>query len=414
MKIQKAAVIGAGTMGAGIAQVLSQAGIEVILKDIAQDMLDRGMSNIRRMYDSRVKREVLTQAEADFLIANVKASTTYDGFQDVDLVIEAALETIDLKLKIFQDLDTHCSPNTILASNTSALSISEIAAHTKRPERVLGMHFFNPAQTMKLVEVIPGLRTGPAIVEQMMELCRDLHKIPVKVEECPGFLVNRVLFPYLNEALHVLEEGNATPEQIDKAAVEFGLPMGPFTLFDMTGLDVCLHVENFLYGEYGERFKPAAILKLLVEKGHLGQKSGAGFFKHEKGQVPKKDEPKQLNADLQGLLEIAAKGRQKGKASRPFDVHRIIWPMFNEAIFAVQEHVVQPQDVDVAMEHGTGLKRGLLSLSEEKGFDWCIKEMDQYKEGYGERFCPAWLLRKLVRARVHDFSQLEQTAVGVR
>lgn len=414
MKIQKAAVIGAGTMGAGIAQVLSQSGIEVILKDIAQDMLDRGMANIRRMYDSRVKKEVLTQAEADFLIANVKLSTTYDGFQDLDLVIEAALETIDLKLKIFQDLDAHCSPNAILATNTSALSISEIAASTKRPERVLGMHFFNPAQTMKLVEVIPGLRTTPAIVDQMMELCRDLHKIPVKVEECPGFLVNRVLFPYLNEALHVLEEGIATPEEIDKAAVEFGLPMGPFTLFDMTGLDVCLHVENFLYGEYGERFKPAGILKLLVDKGHLGQKSGAGFFKHEKGQVPKKDEPKQLNPDLKGLLETAAKQRIKPKSSRPFDVHRIILPMFNEAIFAVQEHVVQPKDVDVAMEHGTGLKRGLLSLAEEKGFDWCIKEMDQLKDSYGDRFTPAWLMRKLVRARVHDFSQFEQTPVGVR
>lgn len=413
MKIQKAAVIGAGTMGAGIAQVLSQAGIEVILKDVAQEMLDRGMANIRRMYDSRVKKEILTQAEADFLLTNVKLSTTYDGFKDVDLVIEAALETIDLKLKIFQDLDAHCSPNAILATNTSALSISEIAAGTKRPERVLGMHFFNPAQTMKLVEVIPGLRTSKAIVEQMVALCKDLHKIPVKVEECPGFLVNRVLFPYLNEALHVLEEGLATPEQIDKAAVEFGLPMGPFTLFDMTGLDVCLHVQNFLYGEYGERFKPAGILKLLVDKGHLGQKSGAGFFKHEKGQVPKKDEPKQLNPELKALLEKAGKERDKAAGSRPFDVHRIILPMFNEAVYAVQEGVVDHKDVDVAMEHGTGLKRGLLSLAVEKGLPWCVQEMDQYKQAYGSRFCPAWLMRKLVRARVHDFAALEQTPVGV-
>ncbi len=413
MKIQKAAVIGAGTMGAGIAQVLSQAGIEVILKDIAQDMLDRGLANIRRMYDSRVKKEILTQAEADFLIANVKLSTTYDGFKDVDLVIEAALETIDLKLKIFQDLDANCPPNAILATNTSALSISEIAAGTKRPERVIGMHFFNPAQTMKLVEVIPGLRTSKTVVEQMVALCRDLHKIPVKVEECPGFLVNRVLFPYLNEACHVLEEGRTTPEEIDKAAVEFGLPMGPFTLFDMTGLDVCLHVQNFLYGEYGERFKPAGILKLLVDKGHMGQKSGAGFFKHEKGQVPKKDEPKQLNPDLKALLEQARKGHDQAAGSRPFDVHRIILPMFNEAVYAVQEGVVDHKDVDVAMEHGTGLKRGLLSLAEEKGMQWCVEEMDQYEKAYGSRFCPAWLMRKLVRARVHDFSTLEQTPVGV-
>lgn len=414
MKIQKAAVIGSGTMGAGIAQVLSQAGIEVILKDIKQEFLDRGMSNIKRMYDSRVKKELLTQADADAKIANITTSTTYDGFADVDLVIEAALETIDLKLAIFKDLDAHCPADAILATNTSALSISEIAAHTKRPERVLGMHFFNPAQTMKLVEVIPGLRTDPKIVETALELCRSLKKIPVKVEECPGFLVNRVLFPYLNEALHVVEEGIATPEEIDKAAVEFGLPMGPFTLFDMTGLDVCLHVTNYLYSEYGQRFEPAGIMKLLVDKGHMGQKSGAGFFKHEKGKVPSKDEPKVLNPDLAGLLEIARKERKQPSSSRPFDVHRIVLPMFNEAMLAVQEHVVAHQDVDVAMEHGTGLKRGLLSLAKDKGFDWCVKEMDLYKESYGERFCPAWLLRKLVRARVHDFSVLEQTPVAAR
>jgi len=218
MKVQKAAVVGAGAMGSGIAQVLSAAGIEVILKDVKQDFVDRGLANIKRMYDSRVKKGTLSQTEADYLFANVKGATDYKGFEDVDLVIEAALETIEIKKEIFSELDKICPPHAVLASNTSALSISEIAACTKRPQQVLGMHFFNPAQTMKLVEVIPGIRTAKRTVDGALALCRELNKVPVKVEECPGFLVNRLLFPYLNEALYVLQEGKVSPHDMDKAA----------------------------------------------------------------------------------------------------------------------------------------------------------------------------------------------------
>lgn len=415
MKLQKAAVVGAGTMGAGIAQVLSAAGLEVVLKDVSQEFVDRGLANIKRMYDSRVKKEAITQADADKFFKLVTGATTYDAFADVDIVIEAALETIDIKRDIFKELDKRCPPHAILASNTSALSISEIGASTKRPEKVLGMHFFNPAQFMKLVEVIPGVRTSAQTVETAMELCKQLGKIAVKVEECPGFLVNRVLFPYLNEALYVLEEGIATPEQIDKAAVEFGLPMGPFTLFDMTGIDVCAHVTNFLYGEYGLRFEPAPVLKGLVDKGHLGQKSGSGFFMHAKGQVPGKDEPKTVNPELKPLLDSVRKNNGKAEhRSKAFEAHRIVLPMFNEALYAVQEGVVRPEDVDVAMEYGCGLKRGLMSLAREKGFDWCLNELESYQEIYGERFRPAWMLRKLVRGGIHDFNSLQQTPVGAR
>ncbi len=412
MKVEKAAVIGAGTMGAGIAQVLSQAGIEVILKDVKQEFVERGLASIQRMYESRVKKEVLTQPEADHLFAMIQGTTSWEGFADVDLVIEAALETIDLKLEIFGELDRRCPSRTILATNTSALSISEIAQHTKRPDKVVGMHLFNPAQAMKLVEVIPGIETSHQTVELALELCRELHKIPVKVEECPGFLVNRLLFPYLNEALHVLEEGIAEPESVDKAAVAFGLPMGPFTLLDMTGIDVCSHVTSFLYGEYGVRFEPVSILKSLVGKGQLGQKSGCGFYVHEKGKPPAKEEPRKLNPELNDLLATIRKGRMQPKASRTFDVNRVILPMFNEAIYAIQEGVVQAKDVDVAMEFGCGLTRGLLSLAEEKGFAWCLAEMEAYQEVLGERFRPAWLLRKLVRGGVHDFTRLH-AAVAV-
>jgi 3-hydroxyacyl-CoA dehydrogenase len=415
MNVQKAAVVGAGTMGAGIACALALAGIEVILKDVKQEFVDRGLANIKKMFESRVKKEVLSQAEAERLLKLVTGSTGYDGFGEVDIVIEAAIETINLKLDIFKELDKHCPAHAILASNTSALSISEIAAATRRPDKVVGMHFFNPAQTMKLVEVIPGVRTSETTVKAATELCKRLQKTPVRVEECPGFLVNRVLFPYLNEALYVLEEGIADAETIDKAAVEFGLPMGPFTLFDMTGIDVCAHVTNFLYNEYGPRFEPAPVLKALVDKGFLGQKSGAGFFMHTRGVTPGKDQPKQINPELKPIIDMAHTGNGRAvKRSRPFDVYRIILPMFNEVMYAIEEGVVKPEDVDLAMANGTGLKRGLLSLAREKGFEWLLKELDSYQELYGERFRACWLLRKLVRGGIHDFADLNQTPVGAK
>ncbi len=412
MKIQKAAVLGAGAMGCGIAQVLSQAGIEVILKDIDQAFVERGLANIKRMYDSRVKKEVLTEKEADDLFALIKGSTSFDGFNNVDLVIEAALEKIDVKLEIFKTLDEVCPSRAILASNTSALSISEIASATKRPEKVVGMHFFNPAQFMKLVEVIPGVKTAEETVKIALDLCKQLGKTPVRVRECPGFLVNRILFPYMNEAIYVLQEGAATPEQVDQAAVEFGLPMGPFTLFDMTGIDICGHVNEFLYSEYGPRFETAPLLKLMMKEGQLGQKSGAGFYVHEKGQPAQKDAPKTINPRLEKLAKEA--GTAATKASPPFDVYRVILPMFNEAIYAVQEQVVTATDVDVAMQNGCGLNRGLLSIAEDKGLDWCLKQLESYQERYGERFRPSWLLRQLARAGIHDFSKLEKAPAAVR
>ena len=412
MKVQKAAVVGAGTMGAGIAQVLSAAGIEVILKDVQEDFVDRGLANIKRMYDSRVKKGTLTQSEADALFANVKGSTQYTGFGDVDLVIEAALETIEVKRQIFQELDKHCPPHAILASNTSALSISEIGACTKRPDKVIGMHFFNPAQFMKLVEVIPGLKTSKQSTELALSLCRELNKVPVKVEECPGFLVNRLLFPYLNEALYVLQEGEASIHEIDRAAVEFGLPMGPFTLFDMTGIDVCAHVTQFLYQEYGPRFEPAPLLALMVEKKFLGQKSGAGFYMHPAGAVAKKDEEKQLNPELAALIKQANALRPAVGNAKNFDAHRVIMPMFNEALYAIQEKVAEPLDVDVAMQYGCGLNRGLVSLAEDKGFEWCLNELDEQQAIHGERFRAAWILRKLVRGSISNFKTLNLEPVA--
>ncbi|HEY9777354.1 MAG TPA: 3-hydroxyacyl-CoA dehydrogenase NAD-binding domain-containing protein [Planktothrix sp.] len=411
MKVQKAAVIGAGAMGGGIAQVLSQAGIEVLLKDIEQSYVDKGLANIKRMYDSRVKKEVMTQSEADRLFGLIEGTTSYDGFTNVDIVIEAALEQINVKVDIFKHLDSICPSRTILATNTSALSISEIGSATRRAEKVVGMHFFNPAQFMKLVEVIPGVRTSNETVEAAVELCKNLKKTAVRVKECPGFLVNRLLFPYLNEALYVLQEGIATPEEVDNAVVEFGMPMGPFTLLDMTGIDVCAHVNEFLYSEYGPRFLPSPLLAKFMQHKQLGQKTGAGFFRHDKDQPAKKGEPKQVNPMLEKLVKEANQNVAPAKSSKKFEALRVLLPMFNEATYALQEDVVQAADVDVAMQLGCGMTNGLLTIAKDKGLDWCLKELEQYQAVHGERFRPSWLLKKLVRAGVKDFSSLEPATV---
>lgn len=414
MKLEKAVVIGAGAMGSGIAQVMSQAGIKVVLKDVKQEFVDRGLQNIKRMYDSRVKREALTQAEADKLFANIKGTTDFSDIDNPDIVIEAALEEIDVKTAIFKELDSICPKKTILATNTSALSVSEIASVTKRADKVLGMHFFNPAQTMKLVEVIPGVETSKETIDLAMTLCKDLGKEPVHVKECPGFLVNRVLFPYMNEALWALQEGKVSPQEIDDKVVEFGLPMGPFTLFDMTGIDICAHVVHFLYEEYGPRFEPAPLLKVMVEEGHLGQKSGSGFYVHDKTKPVQKGEPKTINPKLEELIQKANKlVKAPGKSTRAFEAQRVILPMFNEAVYALQEEVVTASDVDVAMKYGCGLKRGLLTLASDKGLSWCLDELVAYQGELGERFRPAWMMKKLVRAGVHDFSNSKKEALCV-
>ncbi len=416
MRVQRAAVIGAGAMGSGIACVLSQCGIEVLLKDVEQAAVDRGLGNIKKMFDSRVKKG-MAQTEADKLFALVQGTTSYEDFKNVDLVIEAAFEEISVKLDIFKTLDEICPPRAILATNTSALSISEIAAATNRPEKVVGMHFFNPAQFMKLVEVIPGVKTSDETVKVALELCRDMQKTPVKVEECPGFLVNRVLFTYMNEALYVLQEGLATPEEIDAKVVEFGLPMGPFALFDMTGIDVCAHVNKFLYSQYGPRFSPSPLLAKMVAAGALGQKTGAGFYLHDKNAL--KGEAKKINPALQEMIAQANKETASTSETKPsgkakgFDALRVILPMLNESIYCLQEQVVAADDIDIAMQNGCGFKIGLIAMAKEKGLAWCLQELTAYHQAHGERFRPAWLLVKLVGAQVHDFSELNKKPIAV-
>ena len=253
MYIFKAGVVGAGTMGAEIAQVISFSGLPVVLKDVDQCMLDKGMETIRQIYQRRVDKGKMSPGEMADKLSLVEPALSYDSFGDVDIVIEAVPEKMSIKKAVLAELQAAVPETTLFASNTSALSISEMATASDRPTKVIGMHFFNPAHVMKLVEIIPGLDTAQETVDDVVMFAESLRKIAVVVQECPGFLVNRLLMPYLNEATYCLQEGTATAGEIDAAMVEFGMPMGPFTLMDMLGIDVCQYVGKYLY----ERVRPA-------------------------------------------------------------------------------------------------------------------------------------------------------------
>lgn len=281
MYIFKAAVVGAGAMGAEIAEVISASELPVVLKDLDDAMVAKGLKRIEGIYAERVKRGKMTPQEMRNKMDLVIPATTFDDFGDVDFVVEAVPERIEIKKAVFAELDQVCPGQTILASNTSALSISEMASATKRPDKIVGFHFFNPASVMKLVEVIPGSQTSEETAATAMEFAQSLRKIPVRVKECPGFLVNRILMAGMAELLRVQEESAASPEEIDAVLRQAaGLPVGPFLLADMLGLDVVYHVAKTLEAAYGDRFHVPESLARLVEANHLGVKTGQGFYTH--------------------------------------------------------------------------------------------------------------------------------------
>ena len=279
--MKKIAVIGAGTMGNGIAHTFAQSGFEVQLIDIAQDSIDRGMATITKNLDRMVTKERISADDKQNTLNNITTFTNLkDGVKGVDLVVEAATENFDLKLRIFKDLDALCEAKTILATNTSSISITQIAAATNRPEKVIGMHFMNPVPIMKLVEIIRGYTTSDEVTELIMDLSRKLGKTPTEVNDYPGFVANRILMPMLNEAIETLYNGVAGVEEID-TVMKLGMahPMGPFQLADFIGLDVCLSILNVMYdGFKNPKYAPCPLLVNMVNAGKLGVKSGEGFY----------------------------------------------------------------------------------------------------------------------------------------
>ena len=377
-------------MGAEIAQVITYAGLPVVLKDVKEEFVQKGLERVRSIYKRRVDKGKMTDSEMNQKLALVIGSTNYDDFKDVDLVIEAVPEKMELKKQVFQDLEKVIGEGAILATNTSALSISELGAATKRAEKVIGMHFFYPASVMKLVEVIPGLATSQETVDDVTSFTESLRKIPVRVNECAGFLVNRLLMPYLNEAAFMLQEGAASREQIDKAVTDFGLPMGPFTLVDQLGLDICLDATKVLLDSYGNRMKPAEIWFKLYERKYFGAKTGAGFYSYSP------DKPDVLN-EVVGQVQKETK-----KAKTEFSIERLIFPMINEAAYCLEENVARAADIDMAMVAGAGFpqsKGGILKYADEIGLDHVLTVLEGFYSKYGDRFWPAPRLRRMVGAK---------------
>jgi len=279
MKIKKIAVIGAGTMGSGITQVVAQSGYKVTITDIKEEVVQKAIKTIEKYLQRSVEKKKLTPKDKDAALARINPARDLEGVIGVDVVIEAVPEEMSLKKEIFKKLDATTPSSTILATNTSSLSITKIASFTSRPEKVIGMHFFNPAPLMKAVEVIPGKATSKDTVDTIKELAKSLGKIPIEANDYPGFIVNRLLPLFMNEAMYLLMEGN-NKEDIDAAArLALNHPMGPLELADLCGLDVTLHTMESLYEGYGDpKYRPCPLLRKMVEAGYLGRKSGKGFY----------------------------------------------------------------------------------------------------------------------------------------
>lgn len=280
MSIQTVGIIGAGTMGNGIAQACAVTGINVVMVDISDAAVSKGLATIGSSLDRLIKKEKLTAADRDAALARIQVSTRYEDLQGAKLVIEAATENYDLKVKIVKQIDALVGPEVIIASNTSSISITKLAAVTGRPDRFIGMHFFNPVPLMALVEIIRGLQTSDATHAAVHDLAQRLGKSPITVKNAPGFVVNRILVPMINEAFFVLSEGLATPEDID-AGMKLGCnqPIGPLALADMIGLDVCLAVMEVYLNEFGDsKYRACPLLKEMVAAGRLGRKTGQGVY----------------------------------------------------------------------------------------------------------------------------------------
>src|SRR6266550_6368551 len=406
-KIVHASVIGAGVMGSGIAQWLSSRGVTVILRDVAREQINRGLANIEKIYADAVKRGLMPEEKAKQGRARICGSTAPMELRDVQFVIEATSERMEIKKEVFRELAMEAGPKTVVATNTSALPVSELADGTFSPEHVIGLHFFNPVSRMKLVEVVVAKQTSDDTRDRSLSFVRQIGKLPVVVRDSPGFLVNRVLFPYLLEAAELFESG-VDAEKIDRALVEWGMPMGPLRLIDEIGVDITIDIGNTLEKAYGQRDHVAALLLWLRDQQMLGRKTGAGFYKYEgRSQTPSDS----LMQWRRGVVAGGADPDRPAVSPRPepgssppaTDVdlpNRLIFLMVNEAARCVEEGVVgSPEDADYGMILGTGFapfRGGPLRFAEHFGLERVVEELEQLARTE-EKFAPCEILKKHAR-----------------
>lgn len=385
MPVVKAGVLGAGIMGGGIAQLLSNRGVWVRLKDINHDAIAKGLKAAYDVYMQSVKRKKLKPSDLAVKMGMISGSLDYSGFADADIVIEAVVENMDVKKKVFAELSQNVPAKTILASNTSSLSVTEMGKAVKDASKVIGFHFFNPVHRMPLLEIITTPATSKETLVSTLEFAKRLGKTPIIVKDAPGFLVNRILLAYINEAGRLLEQGS-TIVQIDRVATDFGMPMGPFTLSDEVGLDVGVKVLHILEAGLGGRFKPTAVFEKVYAMKLLGKKSGKGFYIHGK--------TRQVNPEVQALITSGAKVEYEEA------IDRMMYIMINEAARIIEEGVVDGADtVDIGMIMGTGFppfRGGLLRYADSLGIDKLVADLEaleaRFKDG---RFKPAAYLLKL-------------------
>jgi 3-hydroxybutyryl-CoA dehydrogenase len=373
----KVAVIGGGTMGSGIAQVAATSGCQVKLFDLNNEALIKSKISLEKVLDRLIEKQKIDAAEKNRIQNNISYVNTLNDLSDSDLVIEAIVENLEVKRKVFSELETIVSESTILASNTSSLSITSIAASCQKPERVIGIHFFNPAPLMQLVEVVPAIQTSEEVLNKTVQTISDWKKVVAVAKDTPGFIVNRVARPFYSESLRILEEGFADMATIDWSLKEMGgFKMGPFELMDFIGHDVNYVVTETVFTAFyfDPRYKPSLTQKRLVEAGYLGRKSGRGFYDYTK--------------------ELPNPKEDKAKAQQIFD--RVLVMLINEAADALFLNIASAKDIDNAMTKGVNYPKGLLAWADEKGINWCVEKLDElYNEYHEGRYRCSPILRRM-------------------
>ncbi len=389
-KISAAAVLGAGTMGSGISWLFSNAGIPVRMKDVNWDVIAKGYGSAWNSYQALLRIKKVTHNEANLKFLKIGGTIDFSGFQHVDFVVEAATENIELKQKILNELEKEVRPDCVIATNTSSLSVTALASTLSHPERLVGMHFFNPPSRMPLVEVIRGDKTSPEAVATAVDTAKKLKKTPIVVKDCAGFLVNRILIAGMAEAFYMFEEGTPMGD-IEKAVLDFGMPMGPFTLSDEVGNDVGYKIGKIFEEAYGARMKSSKLLEKMNEHKLLGKKSGKGFYIYGE----KTTEP---NPEIETLISRSSKNR----LSKQEITDRFVLAMINEATRCLEEKVVSsPENLDMALVLGTGFppfRGGLLNYADESGITNLVEKMKALEKIHGIRFTPSNLLLEMQKA----------------